>query len=80
NGEDRPTMKEIAMELEGLRKFTKHPWVHQQKNEEVVGLMSESEPADLYIVPTSPYNNNGDISGQHSLDSNQMMFLINSPR
>ena len=63
NGEDRPTMKEIAMELEGLRKFTKHPWVHQQNHEEVVGLMSESESANLYTVPISPYNTNGDIFG-----------------
>ena len=26
-GEDRPTMKEVAMELEGLRKMEKHSWV-----------------------------------------------------
>ncbi|KAB1200060.1 Wall-associated receptor kinase 2 [Morella rubra] len=25
-GEDRPTMKEVAMELEGLRSMEKHPW------------------------------------------------------
>uniref|UniRef100_A0A7N2MI87 Protein kinase domain-containing protein n=1 Tax=Quercus lobata TaxID=97700 RepID=A0A7N2MI87_QUELO len=26
-GEERPTMKEVAMELEGLKAMTKHPWV-----------------------------------------------------
>ena len=25
--EERPTMKEVAMELEGLKAMTKHPWV-----------------------------------------------------
>ncbi|KAL2907047.1 Wall-associated receptor kinase 5 [Bienertia sinuspersici] len=28
-GEDRPTMKEVALELEGLRKQNKHPWYKQ---------------------------------------------------
>lgn len=27
-GEDRPRMKEVAMELEGLIKLDKHPWVN----------------------------------------------------
>ena len=36
--EDRPTMKELVMELESLRKFTKHPWVHQQGHEESVAF------------------------------------------
>ncbi|XP_040997494.1 putative wall-associated receptor kinase-like 16 [Juglans microcarpa x Juglans regia] len=26
-GEERPTMREVAMELEGIRKMQKHPWV-----------------------------------------------------
>ncbi|XP_051131274.1 wall-associated receptor kinase 2-like [Andrographis paniculata] len=55
NGEDRPTMKEVAMELEGLRKFTRHPWANNQSNvqEESVGLMSYSgrEITDLYTAP-----------------------------
>ncbi|KAM7481502.1 hypothetical protein LguiB_006085 [Lonicera macranthoides] len=54
NGEDRPTMKEVAMELEGLRKFTKHPWVIQQRHEEFECLVSES---DLYSIPLNPYAN-----------------------
>ncbi|KAM7478192.1 hypothetical protein LguiA_026405 [Lonicera macranthoides] len=52
NSEDRPTMKEVAMELEGLRKFTKHPWVIEQSHEEAKCLMSES---DLYTIPLNPY-------------------------
>lgn len=47
-GEDRPTMKEVAMELEGLRKFNRHPCTHQTlDDQESVGLMSDT---DLYTV------------------------------
>nr|GMD57780.1 putative wall-associated receptor kinase-like 16 [Ipomoea batatas] len=28
NGEDRPTMKEVAVELGGLRRAAKHPWIN----------------------------------------------------
>ncbi|XP_059668018.1 putative wall-associated receptor kinase-like 16 [Cornus florida] len=78
HGEERPTMKEVAMELEGLRKFTRHPWVHQQSHEETVGLMSEE--SDLYTVQMSPYStNHGDSSGQYSLDS-RLIANIHSPR
>ncbi|XP_028063149.1 putative wall-associated receptor kinase-like 16 [Camellia sinensis] len=80
NGEDRPTMKEVAMELEGLRKFARHPWVNQEIQEETEGLMSE--PSDLYTVQMNSYNTStthGEISGQYSLDSG-MIFPINSPR
>ncbi|KAK4483768.1 hypothetical protein RD792_010971 [Penstemon davidsonii] len=89
NGEDRPTMKEVAMELEGFRKFHRHPWAQQQPfREELVGLMNENESTDLcsapftsgdlYTVPISSYNSNGD---SYSLNSDQMIFLhANSPR
>ncbi|KAK4478444.1 hypothetical protein RD792_013919 [Penstemon davidsonii] len=49
NGEDRPTMKEVAITLEGLRKFTSHPWAQQPVHrEESVGLMNDNESMDLY--------------------------------
>ncbi|GFZ02194.1 similar to WALL ASSOCIATED KINASE (WAK)-LIKE 10 [Actinidia rufa] len=77
--EDRPTMKELVVELESLRKFTKHPWVHQQGHEESVWLMSE-ETSDLYTVPISAnYSNTGDFSGQYSLDT-CAIFPSNNPR
>ncbi|CAN6583315.1 unnamed protein product [Malus baccata var. baccata] len=31
-GEERPTMKEVAMELEGLRRMVLHPWVNENSN------------------------------------------------
>ncbi|XP_073131968.1 wall-associated receptor kinase 17-like [Henckelia pumila] len=36
HSEDRPTMREVAMELEGLRKFSNHPWILQPEVEEEV--------------------------------------------
>ncbi|KAK3006376.1 hypothetical protein RJ639_016590 [Escallonia herrerae] len=80
NGEDRPTMKEVAMELEALSKFTKHPWANQHDHEEALSLLSENGQSDLYTVQLSPLNNNPDISGQYSLDSSQLTFPANSPR
>ncbi|KAL8526633.1 hypothetical protein ACS0TY_015728 [Phlomoides rotata] len=81
NGENRPTMKEVAMELEGLRKFNKHPWANLPViDEESVGLMNggssdlygtptASGSTDLYTVPINAYNNTGKISEQYSLNS-----------
>ncbi|RWR94918.1 putative wall-associated receptor kinase-like protein 16 [Cinnamomum micranthum f. kanehirae] len=37
-GEGRPTMKEVVMELEGLRRAENHPWI-QQNNEEAENLL-----------------------------------------
>ncbi|PIN19869.1 Serine/threonine protein kinase [Handroanthus impetiginosus] len=51
NSEDRPKMKEVAVELEGLRKFTQHPWAQQLVHQESVGLMNENESGDLYTAP-----------------------------
>lgn len=69
NGEDRPTMKEVTRELEGLKKSTKHPWADQESHEETEGLLSEA--SDLYTVRIN--------SGQHRLDS-RMIYPINNPQ
>ncbi|CAA0830568.1 Wall-associated receptor kinase 2 [Striga hermonthica] len=93
SSEDRPTMKEVAMELEGLRRFTRHPWAQQQqvREEEAVGLMGEVGGLgdlygpgpigldDLYTVPFSAYNSTGDFSGQYS-PSEAIFPRVNSPR
>ncbi|KAL2500470.1 Wall-associated receptor kinase 2 [Forsythia ovata] len=47
--DERPTMKEVAMELEGLRKLTKHPWNQQGNPEENISLLSE-QSTDLYDI------------------------------
>ncbi|KAF6174253.1 hypothetical protein GIB67_033785 [Kingdonia uniflora] len=63
-GEERPTMKEAAAELEGLRRFEMHPWA-LQRNEENMSLLSE--PQDIYSIELSSYT--GDASGQYSMES-----------
>ncbi|KAL2557880.1 Wall-associated receptor kinase 2 [Forsythia ovata] len=75
NGEERPTMKEVAMELERLRKYTVHPW-SQQENESVC---LTSEQSDLYEVSITPYFITGEYSGQYTLDSRKK-HAINTPR
>lgn len=64
--EDRPTMKEVATELDAIRKLTKKFWNH----EESVGLMNEIGSGDLYAVPIGPYDSTGEFSGKYSLSSN----------
>ncbi|KAL4598213.1 hypothetical protein ACB092_11G044500 [Castanea dentata] len=48
-GEDRPTMKEVATELEGLRKKEMHLWVNVDSNsEETEFLLSETSDSYKY--------------------------------
>ncbi|PIN03482.1 Serine/threonine protein kinase [Handroanthus impetiginosus] len=42
-GDERPSMKEVAMELEGLMLGEKHPWVQTGHDEEVKGFLLEGE-------------------------------------
>ncbi|XP_055807604.1 wall-associated receptor kinase 2-like [Solanum dulcamara] len=51
HGEDRPTMKEVAIELEGLRKVTGVSWSNQHGYE-------ENDLSDLYTVPIDSFKNN----------------------
>ncbi|PIA65112.1 hypothetical protein AQUCO_00100538v1 [Aquilegia coerulea] len=74
-GEERPTMKEVAAELEGLIGFAKQSLI-RQSNEKSESL--EYEHVDLYAVPSCLYSSDG-VSGQYSLDI-QMMQSMNVPR
>ncbi|KAK4478452.1 hypothetical protein RD792_013927 [Penstemon davidsonii] len=65
-GEKRPTMKEVANELEGLRKFSKHPWIEQDNVEESEALLGEQ--SDLYAVNNGREIGTGVFSVQDSLD------------
>ncbi|XP_030941582.1 putative wall-associated receptor kinase-like 16 [Quercus lobata] len=48
-GEDRPTMKEVAIELEGLRKMEMHSWVDVDSNsEETKFLLGETSDSYKY--------------------------------
>ena len=50
-GEDRPTMKEVATELEGLRRMEKHSWVNADFNsEETEQLLAGTSNSSKYDV------------------------------
>ncbi|XP_073034682.1 wall-associated receptor kinase 2-like [Primulina eburnea] len=79
HSEDRPTMREVVMELEGFRKFSNHPWIQQEVEEEVVGLMNEEEATDLYTVTISPEPSTGPYTMQHT-GTSPLVHAISSPR
>ncbi|KAF8006406.1 hypothetical protein BT93_K0647 [Corymbia citriodora subsp. variegata] len=74
-GEDRPTMKEVAMELEGLmRVMDKHPWVNQSCDlEEAEQLLGERSSKCDGILKSNASGNDDSIS-------NQVPFEIESGR
>ncbi|XP_038984083.1 wall-associated receptor kinase 2-like [Phoenix dactylifera] len=61
NGEERPIMREVAAELEGLRMFTKHPWV-KENSEEIEPLLAEPISCESTFYGASNTTNDGDSS------------------
>ena len=56
-GEDRPTMKEVATELEGLRKVEMHSWVNVDSNsEETQFLLGETSDSYKYSASSKSTN------------------------
>ncbi|OMO83359.1 hypothetical protein COLO4_22575 [Corchorus olitorius] len=56
-GEERPSMKEVAMELEGLRLTEKHPWVNVElMNSEETEYLLNGKPSDSYSFGGSSNN------------------------
>ncbi|KAL8112833.1 hypothetical protein AgCh_020220 [Apium graveolens] len=84
NSEDRPTMKEVMMELESLRKYTKHPWTNSQHaNEETTGLIGHTEIqySDLHEIQLSSYSNVGNDSEQYTTSSTvSLLHPLSIPR
>ncbi|KAL8237228.1 hypothetical protein R6Q59_018309 [Mikania micrantha] len=69
-GDERPTMREVAIELEGLRKFTQHPWASRDGDEENTNLINmEREEMDLYEESMNPYSsiNSGPLHPTNTL-------------
>ncbi|KAF5816020.1 putative protein kinase RLK-Pelle-WAK family [Helianthus annuus] len=60
-GCDRPTMKEVVLELGNLRKSTAHPWIQQQTFEETRSVAHEVGQCDIFefSVVTSGYGKMG---------------------
>uniref|UniRef100_M1BNK5 ATP binding protein n=1 Tax=Solanum tuberosum TaxID=4113 RepID=M1BNK5_SOLTU len=60
-GEDRPTMKEVAIELECLRKLTGVSLSNQHGQ----GDNDQDDLSDLYTVPIDPYGNTPNSDSSH---------------
>ncbi|PIN18063.1 Serine/threonine protein kinase [Handroanthus impetiginosus] len=70
-GEERPTMKEVAMELEGFRRFHRHPWIGQENVKETKALLGEQSglSSDLYAINVGKEFSTGNYSVPSKLDS-----------
>nr|GEY26971.1 wall-associated receptor kinase 2-like [Tanacetum cinerariifolium] len=77
NGYDRPTMKEVAMEIERLRKYTKQPWVNQHGSEDGFARKNENESSDLYGDSLNPYVDSIELSSYYSSDQIQSLYPVN---
>lgn len=74
-GEERPTMKEVAMELEGLRRIVMHPWVNN--DEEIEHLLGENREIPL---ETFSYGGGGDTSSGYDTMRNHIIVPVNDGR
>ncbi|KAL2907004.1 Wall-associated receptor kinase 2 [Bienertia sinuspersici] len=78
-GEDRPTMKEVALELEGLKQQNGHPWV-KQNHEETNTILGGQQ--DIIADYSNNHNWNTstiEITGQHAMEI-IMVSELNHPR
>ncbi|XP_057442738.1 putative wall-associated receptor kinase-like 16 [Lotus japonicus] len=67
-GEERPSMKEVAMELEGLRLMEKHPWTNKEQDLEETRYLLHEEASNIYYEcgDSSSLQNTGyDTSRDH---------------
>ncbi|CAH9103345.1 unnamed protein product [Cuscuta europaea] len=77
NGRDRPTMKEVAMELERLRKFNKEMWNRElriPRDDGIVvgqmdGQMGSSSSLDLYTLHLNSTAFTSEYSAQYTTSS-----------
>ncbi|WOG96032.1 hypothetical protein DCAR_0415362 [Daucus carota subsp. sativus] len=82
SGEERPTMKEVTMEIEGLRKLAKHPWANQHGDEDTTSLLghTENQHSDLYEIQPSSYHNIVKDSEPYSSSTISLLHPPTSPR
>ncbi|EOY16487.1 Wall-associated kinase 2, putative [Theobroma cacao] len=76
-GEERPSMKEVAMELEGLRLTEKHPWVNLESNSEETEYLLDGKPSDRYSYGGSRSNTS---SGYDSIQSHVVILPLDNGR
>jgi len=71
-GEERPSMKEVAMELEGMRLMNKHSWINDDLNVEESRCLLHESSSSLYEPGDS--STHGDI-GYDSLKDHVLIAL-----
>ncbi|KAK1412413.1 hypothetical protein QVD17_33650 [Tagetes erecta] len=80
-GGNRPSMKDVAVELETLRKSSKHhPWISQENYTETSSLMIESEERDLYTVPLVANSDSFGGNSSSTMGMKEIMLQAQSPR
>ncbi|XP_048437147.1 wall-associated receptor kinase 3 isoform X2 [Pyrus x bretschneideri] len=74
-GEERPTMQEVAMELEGLRRMVLHPWVNDESiSEETQHLLGGIS------LETISYEGGGDSVLGYDTMRNHVVLPVNGGR
>ncbi|KAM5587384.1 wall-associated receptor kinase 2 [Rosa sericea] len=71
-GEERPMMKEVAMELEGMRITAKHPWKNADFYPEETEYLLESPNSKSYIEGKGEVSSSGSVSRYASVQ-NEML-------
>ncbi|CAJ2674908.1 unnamed protein product [Trifolium pratense] len=71
-GEERPSMKEVAMELEGMRLMDKHSWINEDLNVEESRYLLHESSSSIYELGDS--SKHGDI-GYDSLKDHVLIAL-----
>ncbi|GKB08046.1 wall-associated receptor kinase 2-like protein, partial [Tanacetum coccineum] len=82
-GGKRPTMKEVTLELENLRKYNAKPsWDSEEMNcNEKSSLESNSEDIDLYVVPLIARSESfGEYNNSSLPRMNDILLQMQSPR
>ncbi|KAL2906971.1 Wall-associated receptor kinase 2 [Bienertia sinuspersici] len=84
HGEHRPTMKEVAIELDALMKQTRHPWINKNKNyEETTNLMGQHQLYPIHPIPSYGHNTSADnmvLSGRQYSMERSLISEMNHPR
>ncbi|XP_024199939.1 wall-associated receptor kinase 5-like [Rosa chinensis] len=77
-GEERPSMKEVAMELEGMQNTAKHPWGKNANScpEETEYLLGSPINPEAYIVNVRGDGDEGSSGTTSGYDSMQIQMLM----
>ncbi|XP_024158687.1 putative wall-associated receptor kinase-like 16 [Rosa chinensis] len=77
-GEERPSMKEVAMELEGMQNTAKHPWRNNANlcPEETEYLLGSPINSEAYIVNVKGDGDEGSSGTTSGYDSMQIQMLM----